>query len=234
MNKVYLYKNFSLIKLDPDFLLANPQTLRELAILYCNTWTYDPNFREFMVCTECGGYYSKEVVGNMKESVCFGHNFSHSKTALVRTWLPNNVIENDLIGDFKKYKRKICGYYAIENDTQIIVGFSWARIETKKDIFNKWGAHISKRLGNSDASYYSDIGVKDELRKTGLGKELCNVIVTWIKKTAPNIPSFLRTHQKSMAVNVFSGAGYRYFADDPEHGDGRIMMMIEKGKDLVP
>lgn len=221
---------------DHAMLITKPKLLEELATFYCSIWMKDPNFGEYNVCPTCGKYYSEVqvVLGGITQ--CNGNENPHPTIDLVPAWEPNAVADEELLGNTSKYGDNFYGLYAIDSDTDRIVGFTWGWLERAETIRDKWGQPIVEKLGNNDATYYSEIAVDpcEKYRGKRIGKTLCGLLTMWMSTAHPNEPSFLRTHKASFAKNMFQKAGYRYFAEDPQHGDGRIMMMVKKGTSLVP
>ena len=214
--------------------VSNEALLLELSKLYCSVWTDDVNFNEYMTCKVCGNYFSRRQVEIEGIKTCSGNNNNHEETTLVIAWDPDTVSNEEILGNLKKYAENFYGIYAFDEKAKIIVGFTWAWLEKAQDIKDKWGQDIANKLGQEDSTYYSEIAVipSEVYRKKGIGSDLCFWLCFWISEAFPENPSFLRTHKNSPARKMFEKAGYRYFADDPQHGDGRIMMKIDLGKNL--
>lgn len=228
------HSKFSFFRMDQKALLADQKVLHKLANLYCETWLNDENFGEYMVCPVCNKYYSKKDVAVMTKPTCHGTTEPHPETDLNIAWTPDNVIEEEIFGNMEKYQDKFYGVYVVENSSKKVVGFSWGWIEPKNMILQKWKAPILEVLNFSDATYYSEIGVDPHYRGHKLGNKLAKMVIDWMQQTAPNIPAFLRTHRNSFALKVFTTAGYEYFAEDPQHGDGRVMLKVDYCRDLKP
>ncbi len=217
-------------------LLGDHSLVMDLARFYCSIWSDDPHFGEYKKCPTCDKYYSKEDVEIKGVNNCSGVDTPHATTDLVIAWVPEVVADEELLGNANKYGEDFHGVYAIDTSTGKIIGFTWGWLESAEDIKTKWGPEISDSLGNSDATYYSEIAVDadEKYRSKKIGKALCHKLVTWLSISYPDTPSFLRTHQKSHARTMFQNVGYSYFAEDPQHGDGRIMMKTNKGSELCP
>ena len=218
---------------DHQLLLDSPETLSKLAKFYCGIWMYDPNFGEFKVCPVCEKYFNQELCQTIDS--CSGRDVPHPTTKLVTAWDPINVSQ-DILKETKEYGDNYYGIIAIDSGTKEIVGFTWGYLEPIEKIAARWGANIAGQLGNSDSTYFSEVAVdpSNEYRGQGIGKELCSLLTMWMTSAHPEVPSFLRTHQTSFARKMFEDVGYRFFASDPQHGDGRIMMMVSQGKNLTP
>lgn len=225
---VYLPFDHATLTNDPNFLL-------NLAKFYCSIWMYDPNFGEFKKCPTCDKYYSQENVEVDGITTCSGKDHPHPTVNLIPAWESENVANEELLGNTSKYGDNFHGLYALDKDTGQIVGFTWGWVETIEAIKEKWGDAIADKLGNTNSTYYSEVAVDPSktYREKRIGKTLCNMLTEWMGSAHPNIPSFLRTHYTSYAKTMFEKAGYMYFAEDPQHGDGRIMMMAKKGQDLL-
>lgn len=220
------------VNFDHTFLKNDSSFLMELAKFYCSIWMYDDNFGEYRICPTCEKYYNQNEVEVQGITTCNGDTKPHSKTDLVLAWDPNKVAQNELLGDSLKYGKDFLGVFAIDNKTNKIVGFTWGWLESIETIKERWGPNIANLLGNSNSTYYSDIADDKEYRGLGIGKKLCRRLTNQFSEHYPNSPSFLRTHKDSPAKTMFENVGYQYFANDPQHGDGRIMMMVKKAKDL--
>jgi len=224
------------LSFDLSTLLADHSFLQDLATFYCSIWMKDPNFGEYKKCPTCEKYYSEKDVEIDGITSCSGKGTSHPTADLIPAWVPEQVADEELIGNATKYGDNFYGIYAIDKRTGKIVGFTWGWLESIEDIRAKWKDLIADDLGSSNSTYYSEIAVDPDktYRGKGIGKELCSRLVMWMKSAQPDIPSFLRTHKDSYAKKMFESVGYRYFADDPQHGDGRIMLKVSQGQDLVP
>jgi len=224
------------LEFDHAKLISDPVFLNDLATFYCSIWMYDPAFGEYKKCPVCEKYYSEQEVEVGGVATCSGKDSPHPVANLIPAWNPEDVANEELLGNTLKYGNYFYGIYALDKSTGKIVGFTWGWLESIEKIKAEWGDEITSKLGNVNSTYYSEIAVDPNKAYRGkrIGKELCSRLVMWMKSAHPEIPSFLRTHKKSCAKKMFEKAGYRYFADDPQHGDGRIMMMVEKGQDLVP
>lgn len=223
------------VPFDHATLIENPTLLKNLARFYCSIWMDDPAFGEYRKCPVCEKFYNKNEVETDGITACSGVKSPHPTTTLVLGWEPDIVADEELLGNSQKYGDNFYGIYAVDTSTNKIVGFTWGWLETIDVIEEKWGAKIAEMLGNTNSTYYSEIAVdpSNTYRSKRIGKTLCSLLTMWMSTAHPSIPSFLRTHSSSKAKKMFEKAGYRYFADDPQHGDGRIMMMIAQGKDLI-
>lgn len=217
-------------------LISNQNLLQDLAEFYCSIWMKDPNFGEYRICPTCARYFNEHEVEIKGITTCSGKNTPHPQVKLVPAWEPKKVADEELIGNASKYGNNFYGVYAIDRFTGKIIGFTWGWLENSETIRSKWGDKIASELGYLDSTYYSEIAVdpSPSYRHQGIGKELCRRLTTWMKMTHPHTPSFLRTHQTSFAKKMFEHVGYRYFDDDPQHGEGRIMLKVDAGHDLTP
>lgn len=206
-------------------LKSNPEVLAELSEFYCKIWMYDPNFKEYKVCPLCGKYFSfEESEAGVK--FCFGSENEHLKTELQDAWNPDNVAA-DLLADMETYGNGFYGAYAYDNIDNKIVGFVWGWLESWEKIQEKWGEDIYNYLydGNVEgALYFSELASDVNIRNQGIGSGLVYSLTYWMKDNYPELPTFLRTHRDSPARRLFERVGYSYFAEDPQHGDGRIML----------
>ena len=221
---------------DHATLVNNPKFTLDLATFFCSIWTYDPNFGEYKVCPNCEKYFNEHQVEVEHISQCSGENGSHPLTDIITAWVPEDVANNILLEKTSEYGDNFFGLYAVDKDTDKIVGFTWGWLENAEAIREKWGDTIIEKLQGNNSTYYSEIAVApgDTYRSKGIGKTLCSMLTMWMGSSYSYTPSFLRTHKTSHAKSMFEKVGYMYFADDPQHGDGRIMMMVEKGQDLIP
>lgn len=239
------------ISFDHQSIKSDPIRLRKLAEFYCNLWMYDENFGEFKKCVVCEKFYNEEECKTITS--CSGILLPHPPTPLVIGWDTEKEIQ-DILDLTLKYDKKFYGVYALDLDTDKIIGFTWGWLENVETIISEWKSkgrwetEIVDKLGRTDSTYYAEIAIdptklpleqqteknKYVYRERKIGNAMCRMLLTWMKENYPNNPSFLRTHKKSPARNMFEKAGYRYFAEDPQHGDGRIMMMVKKGQDLIP
>lgn len=226
-----------------QILTENTQDLQRLAQFYCNLWMFDTNFGEFKKCPICEKYYNEEEC--LTITSCSGVDTPHKETVLVPGWEVNSVIK-DILEETDIYGEDFYGAYALDIDTQKIIGFVWGWLEPKDKICKRWKESTLALLNNKDSTYFAEIALdptklpkelqtenKKYIYRGGkIGQNMCNMLLSWMKEKYPDSPSFLRTHKDSPARKMFEKAGYRYFADDPEHGDGRIMMMIHRGRNL--
>lgn len=226
-----VYKEF-----DHAALIENPTLLQELARFYCSIWMKDPNFGEYKKCPVCDKYYNEDQVEKDGVTTCSGVTSPHPTVDLIAAWEPEKVADEELLGNTTQYGDNFFGIYALDEDSGKIVGFTWGWLESAEKIKEKWGVLIVQKLGGIDSTYYSEIAVDPSptYRGKGIGKTLCSMLTMWMASAYPDLPSFLRTHKDSFAKKMFAEVGYCYFAKDPQHGDGRIMMKVSKGSKLVP
>ncbi len=227
MNPVYHPLNYSVLS-------SNLHLTQELAKFYCNIWENDERFDEYRKCPICNKYFGKKTVEIDGITTCCGDDcLQHSEADLIPVWNPESVAKNELLGDSLMYGNNFFGVYATNGEFGKIIGFTWGWLETADCIEKRWKKEIATALGNSSATYYSEIACDPGYRERKIGKELLKKLIQLFQESEPNLPSFLRTHKDSVAKTMFQKAGYQYFAEDPEHGCGRIMMMIKKAKDLT-
>ena len=212
-------------------LSLNPELLSDLAKFYCSIWMYDPFFREYKTCPVCKKYYSYEEVTAGKVT-CSGVSMYHPTSPLEDAWNPGKVAE-DLLCQSAQYGERFYGAIAYDTETNHIVGFTWGFVQPWEEINSEWGTTIADYVG-SNAVYFSELAADLDIRNKRLGTRLSKMLITWMKENYPNLPTFLRTHEKSFARRIFEKAGYSYFAEDPMHGDGRIMLMVPSCKNLKP
>lgn len=229
------HERISYIPFSHTTLTLSPSLLHDLSVFYCNIWTYDENFKEYMICPKCSKYYSEaEVLGGI--TTCSGKDSPHELTYLVQAWVPE-VVSQTILDETLKYGDNLQGVIALDNQENRVVGFTWGYLTSWDAVEADWGNDIFNLLydGNQvGALYFSELASEPKLREHGIGSRLIFYLTSWMKETYPRLPTFLRTHANSKARRLFDKVGYRYFADDPEHGDGRIMMEVNRCKFLKP
>jgi len=221
------------VQFDHFTLVENNGIADKLAEFYCSIWMYDPNFKEYRQCPVCHKYYSFEDSQSGITS-CYGSG-SHAQTDLVDAWDPKDV-KRDLLELTSDHSR-FFGAVAVVPQTGRIVGFSWAKLMNASDVSRHWGPPVSTmllQLGESDEFvYYNEIATDLNFRKRGIASRLCKMVCRWAKDNHPNKVTFLRTHASSPARILFEKMGYVYFAEDNEYGEGRIMMKVDRSRDLI-
>lgn len=225
----------SYINFNHSVLTQKPDLLRDLSVFYCNIWTYDENFQEYAICPVCSKYYSEsQVLSGI--NTCSGVDSPHEVTNLVKAWIPR-VVASDILDLTAKYGNKLQGTIAYDNLKNRVVGFAWGFLTDWNSVESDWKMDVFALLydGNDKgALYFSELATDPKLREQGIGSKLIYHVTAWMKETYPNLPTFLRTHRNSKARRLFERVGYSYFADDPEHGDGRIMMDVPTCSSLTP
>ena len=217
-----------------DTFTRFPRILQELSEFYCNIWRYDPNFKEYKQCPVCGAYYSYE---DWKDGVRNCANLSAHKRleVLVDAWRAEDVAADllRLVADPARF----FGAVAVDSKSQSIIGFTWVRLMSTAEMQQHWKPPVSCALMREsccdDFVYYNEIAVDQSFRGRGIASRLCAMACNWAKNNYPQYTTFLRTHANSPARGLFEKFGYTFFADDNEHGGGRIMMMVPTCADLV-
>jgi GNAT superfamily N-acetyltransferase len=221
--------------MEPD-LVEQPGVLSMLTQLYIDTWSPDPNFKEFFICPECHAYYSFEDVAVRKIRHCptDGHQ-------LDRAWKFDSVqsmILEDMQAD---------GFYGTlvmapnpnpkpDAPEEIVVGFAWSFDRTFANIRRSWGNRVAKDLlelydrwvneATEVVPYFSEIGLDPRYRGQGLGRALANYICGHMVAEYPNQMSLLRTHLHSDAHELYLDLGYADVSTDTQFGAGRVLMAI--------
>lgn len=214
------------VRFDHHTIQDKKNFLPELAKFYCNIWRYDTNFGEYNKCPNSGKYFDYNFVVVQGNKTC-----PDCGSDLVEAWVESKVEETILkriaLGD------NFFGAVAIDTVNDKIVGFVWgynrplSEVETP-EVF----ASVNNPSGFTP--YFNEFAVDFHYRGNRIGSTLCHMLVTWMKKTYPNIPGYLHTHSKSVARHVFETAGYVYHSDDDELGSGRIFMSIDNCSNFTP
>lgn len=213
------------IEIDHHLVTHHPTLLRELAHLYCETWRYDQFFGEYTKCSSCKHYFSFDYSKNHTTCPDCGN-------ILVPAWVEAEV-EQDIIKATEK-GREFYGAVAITPDTVATpVGFVWGE---RRHLSQVKHPTVLEAVDNNTGyvTYFSEIGVDSTLRVKGIGSTLCRMLVSWMKRTYPELPGYLHTHFKSPARRLFEKAGYQHLCDDEILGGGRIFMSIDFSSHLTP
>lgn len=209
--------------IDRGFLLEKPEVLRRLVELYIDIWRYDPNFQEYKMCPECRHYYSHDDVEVQGVSTCSN---GHQTSILVEAWDPQEVSEELLQATLRT---DFCGAIVV-NEMGDILGFAWAESMTYDELVAYWGADViglldlDSNMSNMKCIYFDELALAFGLRGQGLGKSLVHYICNWMRDQHPTAMTMLRTHANSPARYIYEKIGYSIFADDPQYGDGRVLM----------
>lgn len=216
---------------DHGLLVSRPDILDKLVELYIRIWQFDPNFQEYKMCPACRQYYSYEQVEVTGTTACQN---GHESVHLVNAWEPEEVSAELL----EVTQRK--GFYGVlvVNAQADVVGFAWAEAITMDDIRQKWGPTVVDQLlddiaPNVGIIYFDELALDLSCRGIGLGKNMVHNVCEWMRDFYPDSMALLRTHANSPARIIYERIGFEIFADDPEHGDGRVLMKAHPCKSLV-
>ena len=220
--------NSLIIQFDRHVLRSKPKVLRDLAELYCNVFSLDPNFGEYRQCPTCSRYFNYEQVESEGIHVC---DNNHPETTLVYAW------EQDKVEDEILTQAAEPGFYGANALLHgKLVGFAWARVISFNEVRKHWGDTIidlAQPHAQTDLLvYFDELAVGLEARDRGLGKGMARFICEWAKREHPEDMTLLRTHRNSKAKGIYEALGYEVFADDTEYGGGRVMMKANRCSDL--
>lgn len=211
---------------DAEMLGREQGVLLQLAQLYCDTFSLDPNFGEYRQCPNCKRYYNYEQVEQQGITAC-SNDGKHVTVALVPAWEPESV-KKEILG--QAGEENFHGVLALAGMS--VVGFAWARVITFSEVRAHWGDQVVNQLQpllESDVVvYFDELGVSQDWRSRGIGKSLVVGVSSWAKINFSGKMSLLRTHERSHARLIFERVGYEFFANDTEYGSGRVMMKIGK------
>lgn len=223
------------IEFDHWLLRNKPKVLASLSKLYCEIWMYDKNFQEYRQCPICKAYFGEFEVETQKVGACDGAkaNKSHQLVELVPAWNPVEVA-NDILSDSQLPGFK--GFVTVlPNGT--IVAFTWGKVMPLSKVRQTWGEDLVQQLTqinpNPDVCYYDELGRDRSYRGFGFGEELARMLTKWMRKDHPEKLALLRTHKDAGARGIYEKLGYKLFAHDTEHGQGRIMMKVDRCADLL-
>ncbi|MFH1898861.1 MAG: GNAT family N-acetyltransferase [Patescibacteria group bacterium] len=215
-------------RFDAKVLRSKPQVLHQLAELYCDIFSMDPNFGEYRQCPVCKGYFNHQQVE--VEGVRFCEN-NHPKTEIVPAWEVEKVKVEILD---QSSEQGFFGVLAFLN--QKVVGFAWARVILFPEVRKHWGDKIIDKVQpyakTLNLVYFDELAVDLKKRNKGLGKEMVVFVCRWAKQEHPDDMTLLRTHKDSPAKHIYESIGYIIFADDTEYGGGRVMMKADRCRDL--
>lgn len=216
-------------KFDADYLRSKPQVLHQLAELYCNIFSLDPNFGEYRQCPTCGAYYNQQQVEVEGISTC---EKDHPKTDIVPAW------------EVEKVKIEILdqanepGFFGVITfKDSVVVGFAWVRSISFDEVRKHWGDTIVDKVQplakTENLVYFDELGVNPDARTKGVGRGMVEAICRWAKQEHPEDMTLLRTHANSPARKIFEFSGYVIFSDDTEYGGGRVMMKADRCTELT-
>lgn len=216
-------------RFDAECLRSMPQVLHQLAELYCNIFSLDPNFGEYRQCPVCGAYYNQHQVEVEGIRTCENN---HPKADIIPAW------------EVEKVKLEILdqasepGFFGvIALKDSVVVGFAWARSISFDEVRKHWGDTIVDKVQpfakTDNLVYFDELGVNPNARAKGIGRGMVDAICRWAKLEHPEDMTLLRTHFNSPARRIFESAGYVIFSDDTEYGGGRVMMKADRCAELT-
>lgn len=202
------------------YLQENPDTLLQLARVYCDIWP-EPPWNEYMKCCPCGLYFSKVQYHVQGITVC-----PHCGKVLTRAWVPAEVVE------FIPEDMEIPGFigYLLVDPSCGVIGFTWGFLLDVDTLERKLSHDFN---GFGEVWYYAELGVKNSpmYRGKGLGKLLVGNIVDEVRRRYPDHPTVLRTHKDAAAFILFHRAGYNQIRHtDPN--PGRVLMVCPTCRQL--
>lgn len=215
------------VEMDHRFLMDHPEVLEQLSQLYCQTWMFDEHFGEYRVCPDCGRYFNHQQVELDGVVAC-----DRCGIPLVEAWDKAKVAEEILMqaeGDF-------FGVLLVRGDK--VIGFAWGQEISLDHVRGTWGDTIvdqlSARTKFDRVMYFDEIAVDRPYRGKGYGKLLAKVVCEWMMRSRPQYMGLLRTHQDSPARGIYEDLSYSIFAEDTEHGGGRVMMWVDRCDSITP
>lgn len=224
--------NITFFQFDQHFVSNNNKFLQDLASAYCNLWRYDPNFAEYKKCPndDCGLYFSYDYFVNQNKTYC-----SRCGLPLIDAWVEEKVQETIL--KLTALGNDFFGAVAYDNTENKVVGFVWGLNRTFKNMIEKKEpknilASVQNPTGR--VPYFNEIATDPNYRESGIGSQLCFMLVEWMQKNFVNIPGYLRTHKDSPARRLFERSGYVFHSNDERLGGGRIYMAIDNCAFLTP
>ncbi len=218
---------FNAFQFDHQKIANSPRFISQLSTFYCNIWRYDPNFGEFKKCPICSHYFSFDYCVTQNNTVC-----PTCGEMLVKAWDEDEVAKTIL--DLVALKENFFGAVAIIPDiSDTIIGFVWGFNKPLADVTNETVLkYVDKPAGYTP--YFNEIATDPQSRQKGIGSTLCKMLVSWMKRTSPSVPGYLRTHECSPARKLFEKAGYSLLCYDDQVGGGRIFMAVDKCANLTP
>lgn len=223
------------IEFDHWLLQSKPEVLANLSKLYCETWMYDQHFQEYRQCPICKAYFGEFEVEKLNIHACNGakSNKPHQSVGLIPAWNPTEVAD-EILRDSQLPGFK--GFVTVIFDGTI-VAFTWGKVIPLDQVEKTWGSSIVQELikinPNPDVCYYDELGRDRKYRGLGFGEELARMLTSWMRNKHPEKLALLRTHKDAGARGIYEKLGYRLFAHDTEHGQGRIMMKVDRCADLL-
>lgn len=223
------------IEFDHWLLEAKPEALKQLSELYCKIWMYDKHFQEYRQCPICKSYFGEFEVEKLKVLSCNGTkaNKPHQSIGLVPAWDPTEVAK-EIFSDSQLPGFK--GFLTVLYDGTI-VAFTWGKVIPISQIEKTWGGKLVDELTainpNPNVCYYDELGRDSKWAGYSFGKELARMLTSWMRNEHPDKLALLRTHKDANARRIYEELGYRLFAEDTEHGQGRIMMKVDRCADLL-
>jgi len=205
----------------------------QLVRLYIDVFCFDPHFAEYMECHKCGRYHSVAEWHDLSFTCSGTSDQPHATCFMDDAWR----IDDIKLSWYPKFQDPtITSWVMIHKPSAQVVGFTIGRLWKKESFLKRWPSIADNPIfkgGSNTIAYYDELGVSVAHRGQELGKWLAMQLTTWMKTEHSEMLTVLRTHGDCTARNIYENLGYRQFAGDSEHGQGRIMMWANC-RDLTP
>lgn len=202
-------------KIDPN----NTDQLYQLVDLYCyRMWGSEDSFGEYKQCPKCRRYFSEEKVAELSLIRC-----PDCQIELEDAWKPERV-EKDIRGQLQK--PGAIGFVAVVRSK--VIGFAWTYFITPDEIRKHWGQEVTAKLAKlvtgQTIIYFDELGVEQSWRRQGIGTALVTACLKQYQNIGNDPLVFLRTHQNSPGLRLYTKIGLEVFSPDTEYGQGRVLL----------